>query len=305
MIGQEIFTKILLGFFRHKTIVVFYSMKKITTTVALFLTLSFILISFPEIGLVKAQSTIYIRPDGSIDGTDNILRNGNIYTLTGNISGGIQVQKSNILLDGVGYTVQGNRDVTMRGIDLSNDRGSDPSRPEISNVTVKNLRIINFNHGIENVNTDNNTIIGNYIADCDIGINIWGNPNNVLIKYNTLSNNINGISIVHSGGNQTIIENNLVNDIVLSNNVIIVWLSPQPIVNMNYWSDYNGTDNDGDGIGDSPYLYLNVDYAKYRDNQPLMEPVPIIPEFPSWTPLLIMLVAIMVIGVIYKRRLKL
>jgi parallel beta-helix repeat protein len=179
--------------------------------------------------------TVYIRADGSIEGTDKIQRSGDIYTLTGDISGWIVVQKSYILLDGAGYSVQGNG--TGVGIDLSNNRGSDPSRPKISNVTVKNVQIVNFDCGIEHVNTSNNTIIGNYIADCFTGINVRGSPNNVLIKNNTSANNVNGISIAYSGGNQIITENNMINDVVSSNNVIIVWLSDQPKIDRNYWSD--------------------------------------------------------------------
>jgi hypothetical protein len=37
----------------------------------------------------------------------------------------------------------------------------------------------------------------------------------------------------------------------------------------NYWSNYNGTDNNHDGIGDSPYI---ID-ANNKDNCPLMKPV--------------------------------
>jgi len=36
----------------------------------------------------------------------------------------------------------------------------------------------------------------------------------------------------------------------------------------NYWSDYNGTDDNGDGIGDTPYI---ID-ADNQDKYPLMKP---------------------------------
>ena len=36
----------------------------------------------------------------------------------------------------------------------------------------------------------------------------------------------------------------------------------------NYWDDYNGSDNDSDGIGDTPY---EVSTGEKQDNYPLME----------------------------------
>jgi len=57
---------------------------------------------------VKAEDTIYIKADGSVEGTDKIQRNGNIYTFTGDISDSIIVEKNDIVIDGAGYQLQGN-----------------------------------------------------------------------------------------------------------------------------------------------------------------------------------------------------
>jgi nitrous oxidase accessory protein NosD len=257
--------------------------KKQVTLGLLILFLCFLVVSSVEVGVVKAEATtVYIRTDGTVEGTDSVEQNGDLYTLTGNLSGGILVQRSYIVIDGAGYTIHGNTNGS--GIDLSNHSPLEPEGPHICNVTIKNVRIVNAKFGIKAVNTDNNTIVGNYIADCDTGIAISGSPNNVLVKNNTIANNINGITIHYSNGLQIITENNMINDAVASNNIIMIWAAPEPTVERNYWSDYNGT-------GDTPYTYIDTDHAKYTDNSPLMEPAHTIPEFTPNIIILIFLIA--------------
>jgi len=243
--------------------------------------LCFTVIFTLEIGILKAESTIYIRADGSVEGTNKIQRDGDVYTLTGDISGGITVQRNFTVIDGAGYTLHGNGE----GFGVSIKMG----------VTVQYLQIINFAHGINAVY--DNTILGNYIADCDAGIWIIGGVNNT-IKNNTLVNNGNPISIAYSsGGGDVITENSMING-----TTIIVWLSPQPTVDRNYWSDYNGTDDDGDGIGDTPHIRIAGNETVYIDYHPLMEPVPVIPEFPSWL-ILPLLLATTLAAIIYRKKL--
>ena len=70
-------------------------------------------------------------------------------------------------------------------------------------------------------------------------------------------------------------------------------------MDLNFWADYNGTDSDGDGVGDSPYFYHDI----LQDNHPLMEPVSVIPEFPSLLILpLFMMVTILLIVYFKKRK---
>ena len=83
------------------------------------LILSLMLITLPEIGIVKAEGTIYIRSDGSVEGTDKIQQDGNVYTFTDDIFDPIVVQRDNIVVDGAGYTLQGTEVPDSKGIYLS------------------------------------------------------------------------------------------------------------------------------------------------------------------------------------------
>ncbi len=210
------------------------------------------------------------------------------------------------------------------------------------NNTISENTIISNNYdGVYFFWSDNNTISGNTIADNDFrgiffwassGNNISGNTNtnnydgicvhgaNTTITDNTLTGNEYGIALhgsgtIISGNNITgskqyaislydcaynrIFHNNLIdntNQIRLSCSSS-TWDDGYPSGG-NYLSDYTGTDSDGDGIGDTPYI---ID-ENNQDNYPLMEPATI-PEFPSWTPILLTSIMFAVILAVYKRKL--
>jgi len=136
-----------------------------------------------RIQLVKADNgTIYIRADGSVDPpTAPILNFRNIYyTFTGNANDSIVIERDNIVVDGAGYTLNGMGGYS-RGIELSYR----------TNVTIKNMKITSFGHGIYLSYSSNNTIFRNNItANYYSGISGYSSKYNNISKNNIADSNI-------------------------------------------------------------------------------------------------------------------
>ena len=175
-------------------------MKKKWASIILLLVLGSLAVTLPNVGIVKAQSTIYITADGTVEGTDKIQRDGDFYTFTGNISDErILVEKDNIVIDGAGYTLQGD----ARGIVIS----------ERNNVTVKNVKIeMEGGYGIYLVDTSNCIISDNTVTGDAYNIYLWRSFNNT-IEGNTVTNAFRGI-LIYDSYNNSIIENLVTDGVV-------------------------------------------------------------------------------------------
>lgn len=106
------------------------------------------------------------------------------------------------------------------------------------------MEIKGFIYGIQLISSSNNTLFRNSIKNSDNGIYIYASSNNK-VYHNIFINNTNQVYVYNSASN--------------------AWDNG---CEGNYWSNYLGSDSDGDGIGDTPHV---ID-ENNQDNFPLMAP---------------------------------
>jgi len=266
-------------------------MKK-TLSIVLLLSLisTALLIGLSSTSSAQTEPRIHILSDGGIDPADvPIHRNGDLYTFTDNICAQIIVDKDNIVIDGAGYTLYGSYNGTRtdswvvgQGPDQEyNDTlpwtiGIDLANKDRHDLTIKNLNIKNFYIGTY-LYTSNNTITDCALSDNIVGILLSGDSNTITSNY--IARNEEGIFFgVNNPGDEPLniilTHNSFVDNIVHFSGCFCEGYNTTETVHTwddgeegNYWSDYNGTDADGDGIGDTPYV---ID-VQNRDRYPFMQ----------------------------------
>ncbi|MCK5040537.1 MAG: right-handed parallel beta-helix repeat-containing protein [Candidatus Aenigmarchaeota archaeon] len=230
---------------------------------------------------------------------------GATYHLTGNILNSntdrcIEITANNVNLYCQNHIIDGtDTTTTTHGIYSNNN-----------DTLVHNCTIRDWTHGIKYYNANSghilnnkiysntgkgiflgksshNKIAYNEIYDNEYGLRLEASSNNNNINDNTITLNDNGLSITPSCDNPNLIYNNYFsgNTINAEDGGDTFWntgtIQPGPNIvggqniSGNYFSDYNGTDNNGDGFGDTPYNITGT--GNNQDNYPLM----VIPEVPT------------------------
>ncbi|MHC4865881.1 MAG: NosD domain-containing protein [Planctomycetota bacterium] len=206
--------------------------------------------------------TKYIPSDTSIGTWDSVNR---IFTLTTDVADTIEIEDSNLTLDGAGHTVSGPGDgygVFLYGL---------------TGVTVENVTVDGFVYGILVNTTSYSTISCNVTSNNDYGIRLgptspWnvvtGNTvsssttygislyksGRTVVSENTMSNNAYGMRI-NQANNGDINNNNFIDNTVQAT----IASATGNVFNQNYWSDWSGS---------GPYVFTGG-----QDDQPLSEEV--------------------------------
>lgn len=272
-----------------------------------------VVVLFPQIQIASAQDdTVYIRSDGSVEGTGFIRRDENVYTLLSGFSKSIIVEKSDIIIDGKGAVLT-----------LPSGGGINIWVTQVDNVTIKNMVIKDGYIGVAIENCTHITLSGNNIATTDspsffyiaAAIRLENGGFHSVVN-NTISNSRVGIWITESSHYNRIYHNNFINNKyhVFGDKEAISksWWDNGYLCGGNYWDNYDGTDSNigryqnetgSDKIGDTPYFYLDYENGNetlFLDNFPLMNPV-VIPEFSSWIILPLFLIASLMVTVYNKK----
>ena len=178
-------------------------------------------------------------------------------------------QQDKQIPDDAGFVgVVNSTNITVRDVTLTNN-AQGVLFAYTDNSRIEDVNASDNRNGIYLYSSSNNTLADNTASkNYDYGIYLLSFSSNNTLLNNSVSNNQygSGICLYHSDNN-TIYHNNLIDNTQNARDTgTNQWDAGS---GGNYYSDYNGTDNNGDGIGDTPYP---IPDGTSVDRFPLMQP---------------------------------
>ena len=225
--------------------------------------------------LDNCGNAIEIRACQNLTVSDNI-----IY---GSSHSGVRISESSDI-----QIIENSIDSSSFGITLSGYNNDHAGYGGSNNVSILHNNFTGNNPAIDITFSTDNVISGNIFKNNPLCIRAVATTSNLIVG-NHFTENRGSAIYLSEARNNIFYHNNFINN--SAEIPQISWYGKSGGQNSwdngyegNYWSNYNGTDSNGDGIGDTPYV-IN---EENQDNYPLMQPKTI-PEFSSWTILLILI----------------
>jgi nitrous oxidase accessory protein len=238
------------------------------------------------------------RNDVFISG-NNITRNK--AGVTGSSTENVFITENNITYNQYyGINIGMSRNVTICGNNVSGNGGGvnliyyGPYDVYGNNIT-HNSWGIRFAEGCQNA-----TVYGNNISQNSVGVVLLIFPNGGDVAASGVGNTVFGNLFIDNSKQVS-------QDEIDYQNINPTWSTGTDIVQWdngtlgNYWNDYTGLDENGDKIGDTPYI---ID-ENNQDNHPSINPLDVskIPEFPTWL-LLPLLATLFSVILVYRKKMK-
>jgi hypothetical protein len=245
--------------------------------------------------IIHMNNTVYCLVYNTPTDSDGILFTNHTHNTTLDCRGFTLAPSHSPQSNSVGVDLAGGtRNNTIKNCNIATfDYGiffefSRTSRENTENNIVINTTVSHNNYGFYlDYGTSSSVLTNNQVNGNIYGFYTLNNPSNNTIKDSKIQNNAFGIYIYNMGGSPApnLVYNNLFNN---TQNLLVdsynteYWNTTKtpgtniiggPYIGGNYWSDYNGNDTNGDGLGDTNLPYNSGGkIATGGDSLPLLFP---------------------------------
>ncbi|MCL5883283.1 MAG: hypothetical protein M1539_04825 [Actinobacteria bacterium] len=155
-----------------------------------------------------------------------------------------------VTLEGAGHSLTGDNTPLQDGVYINGVTATGA----VGTLSVRNLRISNFDTGVGLSNTNKAYLLGNKISGCTLGVYLTINSGNVTkngVLLNTIQSNTVGVYVLNSNNNDV-----SANDFIGNTTQAIITSSTGTGVSSNYWDNY---DTRGEGCINTSPFNMNCD----------------------------------------------